>query len=536
MSLFTESIPSQYGNASPSVSLERGNYRMRAPIIRPPPLLLPEKRQGTGTPSRKAANHRVNRNLALLLMLLTLACMTCFGSAYYLFTTRWDSRAISFPCTSSNTTSQAIVFDTDIDYLDLSAKYLTYLPHSGFHNQRIAFENALLLSHLLRRTLLVPPIRLGNKPIHYVEYNTLSRYHELSSKEGLSHCAHIPVHITRPIECLQYFETSYIPWTWLVDLSAVSTRQPFFHRPNMSQAWLQARFGILSSDVYVLRDDMPYRYRFLDTLSDSSPVTDKYQEDVYITNLVAAQERLLQIGTLFGTSRLRLKNSDNIAYLEMIRRNMVFTNSDLIATADSISQSLHSYLGVHLRSGDGKFKKKIGTTVKAIWWEILYTTLGLSVAEICDVEDKLLGEAPSSCTTSKIDPDLNNNVATWSPYISSLLSYRGLCRSSRHHERKYHLLNVPIYVATDLKTPEMHPAMSIFRQTFPCMFFLDDFKKEMIPLENLISPYDGVNLLPFVLPFVDALVLGKALKVVGTEGSTFSKFVTEILWSNSTGN
>ncbi len=32
-------------------------------------------------------------------------------------------------------------------------KYLGFLPHSGFHNQRIALENALLLGFLLNRTV-----------------------------------------------------------------------------------------------------------------------------------------------------------------------------------------------------------------------------------------------------------------------------------------------------------------------------------------------------------------------------------------------
>lgn len=41
-------------------------------------------------------------------------------------------------------------------------KYLTYLPHSGFHNQRIEMENALLLSYILNRTLLLPKANLGN--------------------------------------------------------------------------------------------------------------------------------------------------------------------------------------------------------------------------------------------------------------------------------------------------------------------------------------------------------------------------------------
>lgn len=35
----------------------------------------------------------------------------------------------------------------------------TLRPHSGLHNQRISFVNALVLSALLNRTLIVPPVR-----------------------------------------------------------------------------------------------------------------------------------------------------------------------------------------------------------------------------------------------------------------------------------------------------------------------------------------------------------------------------------------
>lgn len=40
--------------------------------------------------------------------------------------------------------------------------YVVYTPHSGFHNQRIAFENALLISLALNRTLVLSPVILGH--------------------------------------------------------------------------------------------------------------------------------------------------------------------------------------------------------------------------------------------------------------------------------------------------------------------------------------------------------------------------------------
>ncbi|KAF8906465.1 hypothetical protein CPB84DRAFT_1835004 [Gymnopilus junonius] len=493
--------------SSPSVSLERGNYRMRAPRPRPPPFVLPDK----GPP---IVQHRVNRNLALLLLALALACMSCFASAYYLFATRWDFHPASLPYPLANPTSKANVSDTARQ----PEKYLAYLPHSGFHNQRIAFENALVLSRILRRTLLVPPIRLGNRPIRYVEFHTLSRHHELSGKEGLSHCPRVPVYLSRPPECLQYFESSYAPWDWLVDLSPVIAKQSLFLRPNMSLAWVRAKFNLELSDMYTLADDSPYSFRFLDTPEDGTSSNAKYLKNINIADLAAVNQSFLQLGTLFGTSRLRLRNPDNMVIHQSIRRSMILINSDLTRAADRIALSFkHTYLGLHLRLGDGPFQQKVQNTTKTTWWKVL---------KICELERNLL-IYPTTPTCS----DPVSQVPLEVPVLPNL--FNGKCRFQRHTGERYQSLNIPLYIATDLKGVEVNPFLSIFPKTFPCVFFLQDFLPEIAPLERIKSPYDDVNLMPFLLPFVDSLVAGKAMGFVGTEGSTFSKFVNEILWASS---
>jgi len=54
-------------------------------------------------------------------------------------------------------------------------KFLSYLPHSGFHNQLIALENTLVPARLLNRTLLVPPVRFGPRAIPYRNFTVLQR-------------------------------------------------------------------------------------------------------------------------------------------------------------------------------------------------------------------------------------------------------------------------------------------------------------------------------------------------------------------------
>lgn len=527
---------SRYGSdsvaASPGVSLERGNYRMRAPNTRPLPALF--QGQVITAPRAIPRQKRQDRHLVFLLILLALCCLTCFSIAYYLFSTRWAIRAENSSSFSANLNAQAAVSEETACTFNTSGKYLAYLPHSGFHNQRIAFENALLLAHVLRRTLLVPPIRLGNKPIRYVEYDTLSQYIELSNKEGLKHCPQVPPYISRPPECLHYFESAYVPWTWLVDLSTLAARQTICHLPSMSRSWIGVTFDISPSEIYTLRDKSPYQFRFVDNDQDSSN-RGKYLEDIYISQLGTIKEKLVQIGTLFGTSRLHLENRDNQAYRNVIRQSMAFANTELSNVATSIARVFEpSYISLHLRSGDGLFQSKIAHTVNATWWRTLRDVIGLTIAEICHLE-ATVGSGPSSTCTGDLF-DLGNGTASSPLYSPWTPSYPGFkCRGNKHTVEQYIPLNVPLYVATDLPTPETHPQLSVFRRTFPCIFFLGDFRPQLRPLQDLRSTYDAVNIYEFSLPFVDALVAGKALRMVGTDGSTFSKFVGDILWASDGG-
>lgn len=55
-----------------------------------------------------------------------------------------------------------IDLDSELDSAEPEhARYLSYLPHSGLHNQMICLQNALILGHMLNRTVIIPYIRLG---------------------------------------------------------------------------------------------------------------------------------------------------------------------------------------------------------------------------------------------------------------------------------------------------------------------------------------------------------------------------------------
>ena len=516
---------------SPSISLEKGTYRMRAPhasLKRPFPSKLFVQEQRPKYPRTP--------NMTIVVLLLTFSCMSCFGMAYYLFVSRWEARA---PIRQSYADQQAKVVAMESSErvkFDPDERFLAYLPHSGFHNQRIAFENALVLARYLNRTLLVPPIRLGYKPLRYVNFDALAQFLILSYKDGLRHCSQVVPHLPLPVECADYFDYTHLSWEWLVDLTEVKAHQRLIHRWNMTDVWISEHLMIRDSDVFLIKDHTPYQYRFLDTAADTSPPNHKYVESILLPDLALSKQRLIQLGTLFGSSRLRLKNITNIFIRGRIRQSMRYTNPTLVDVAQSISRSIGpAYLGVHLRLGDGRFQAHGEDNARLIWWRIVREVLGYTSAEAQNLEWILQASAAfdprSKLSVPRIPVDWNDTTSDLSYRQIWNRSPRGLrCRASLHTQSHLLRLNTPVFISTDIEVPTVHPLLRGFHRTFPCIFYLSDFPADITPLEHLKNADDGIMLSDFLLPFVDAMVVAHASTFVGTEQSTFSRFIQDVLW------
>lgn len=94
------------------------------------------------------------------------------------------------------------------------------------------------------------------------------------------------------------------------------------------------------------------------------------------------------------------------------------------------------------------------------------------------------------------------------------------CRSSLYSPSSpLSTLNTPLYIATDHKFPLKDPPLDLFRNTFPCLFFLGDFKLlgDVKGLLEEAKDEEGVKLGPFLEPFVEAEVLAKGKRVIGSE-------------------
>lgn len=385
------------------------------------------------------------------------------------------------------------------------------------------------MARLLNRTLLVPPARLGKGILIYYPFDHLYELNALSGKDGLAHCVDATVWKNLPIECTDYYDYTLLPWQWLTNVSAISAEQPLIQRWNMSDTWLRMHLGINTNDTFVLKDNSLYQHRFADADPLDMPGA-RFNDVVSLSLLSRVPQRHIQLGTVFGSSRLRLRRKHSIEIRQRVRESMVFTNEELLNLARSIRLKIGGdYVSVHIRLGDGAFERAAKQNIRLIWWKLLRSGLGLGENATLSLEALITKKSTNS--PPHIPEDISA-LRTPHPNLPPLTGDRPQlpCISATYKDADLAVLNTPLFISTDAQEPAKHPLLQLFYNTFPCTFVLSDFTQEVASLKRLKSGYDGLMLYEFLLPFLDAIVAGNAHHFVGTDGSTFSQFVQDILW------
>lgn len=215
---------------------------------------------------------------------------------------------------------------------------------------------------------------------------------------------------------------------------------------------------------------------------------------------------------------------------------MAFQNDHLDVISEEIRTTLGEiYLGVHARVGDGHFAVESAANVRKTWWRLVQNVMGL------DLEDIIALEADTQDTNEYYNwepPSISEDraaIRTTHPPLSPLpyppQSPQLTCHGPLHKQPGLLLLNTPLYISTDSSHPKTDPALRIFLGTFPCTFFLADFDGTLSrSLKDIKNELDGLSIWPFMRPVLDAMVAANAWAVVGTDGSTYSRFMEDVLW------
>lgn len=559
---------------SPSVTLERGIGRLGPPLRRrhemspsPSPPSRRRKRIQTQPTLLSHLRTRPTRTVVLFAVLAALVMLVTFAfllGRYW----RWDTRKTrsqphfsspslqlpSEPLFDTNPTVPAESLRKGIDTITYSPlpipynpshdeRYLAWLPHSGFHNQRVSLENALILARLLNRTLIIPPVRVG-KAIRYSEFGKLRRHIALSSKIGLEHCTRVASFTPR--ECIGNSEFTMLPWSFFIDLHALSHIVPVVERWDPSSAWLTHFLNVSRPETIYIKDSRPYQHQLYDDRTSGAPLKPRYSERLNIEDLHDQYKayRLLHFGSLFGSSRLQLKKPVSQQIRREVRERMVFANPVLLGIARHISAGVGSsgYYGLHLRLGDGQFQVAGEANVRLLWWSLMTGPLRFAAREAQEIEAKAMGwgsqewlappsplinvddtTAPASGDTVNIKTMLNKPSTAVLPHT---------CREPLNRLGNPNNITVdhPIFIATDAPSPRTNPSLLLFQRTLPCLCFLSDFEAFYLgAIRSLRNNDDGLPLERFLLPFVDSMVAAMGKVVIGTPHSTFSRFTADVL-------
>ncbi|CAG8603215.1 6352_t:CDS:1, partial [Scutellospora calospora] len=378
-------------------------------------------------------------------------------------------------------------------------KYLTYLPHSGFNNQRIQLENAIFLSWYLNRTLIIPPILLfkGITPIisqPYDDlYNILVRFMRPNDNfeenkftfcftKDKTNCNFVLCIQDDQNNCQTAFYTMY-NWEKLMDFTFLRQHINYIHRQDFNLNHLLDSLHIYNSiEVYNVTDDKStYQQRYYDDPTSTSKLG-KFHERVNLIDLYKRPEKLLHFGTLFSSDKIVRQLPESIKFWDKLIMNKLLPNNPtIINIVNNIIDKIggtNNYIGVHARLEEGYFLTNQKTTVQK-----LIQTIQTDFKQI-DIKND------SNC------------------------------------------LPTIIFLATDVK--RNNTSLQPLFQTFPCIYLLDDFNDLLEPLKFLKNPNDGMILYEFFIPLVDLLIVSRGNKFYGTGRSTFSSYAKRLnrIWKH----
>ncbi|RUP13806.1 hypothetical protein BC936DRAFT_139714 [Jimgerdemannia flammicorona] len=395
--------------------------------------------------------------------------------------------------------------------------FITYLPHSGFNNQRIELENAILLAHYLNRTLIVPPVFLGDG-IQWRPFDDLSEFFAVNRTRSLSQirrCSNAARRFGPPVpgtptadldpDCVDFASWTTLPWSFFFDFNKLSDTfgMRFVHRSDLHPRWFTRALAIQdpqsSPQIRYIKDTLRNDYRIYD-LPGFNPNLGKYSRKLFLDRLALVRAPVMHFGSLFGNGRVRVDVPAHKVFYGLLESSLILSNPTLHRAAMDIVNQLGGkgrFVALHVRLGDGYFSQHIDKTLKAV--------------------------------ITALDKAIPNPLNTRRPQSFHL-------RPTSVHDRLDYCrkAELPVlYMATDAPNPAFNQRLKplYVRHAF-CIFTYAEFPYAgWLDVDNspaLGGAADGVKLRPFLEPLVDGIVAGFGSQVIGTPGSTFSAFVERL--------
>ncbi|CEG64525.1 hypothetical protein RMATCC62417_01480 [Rhizopus microsporus] len=391
-------------------------------------------------------------------------------------------------------------------------KYITYYPHSGLHNQRLALINAIVLAKAMNRTLILPEINIGRA-------TSWAPYYRYEQKIAIC-----PTYYKTADDCADFRRYVPLPAEAIFDLSAARAQGVrIIYRTSMSTTYFQDEWSATDDDIYRIKDEMRLSYRLYDSKENNDSMRN-FTERVDVQDLAERQERFIVFGSLHYTHRLALSDPQLIWFRHHLQQEVSIGHPVVIKQALRVLSKLggpDNFVGVHLRQGDGFFKKAMAETVNAV-------RLALE-------QDTLSNMQTDQVTIPNTRPltDEEENM------VQELQQIRNpdalLVQCLKIHRKDNHPRLRLIYMATDTRQPRT--TLKGLHQEFPCLFTLSDFPdiiQDILSAQPMAigdkyidSVYEqvGTTINSLLIPMVDAEITSHGSAFIGTKKSTFSSYI-----------
>ncbi len=397
-----------------------------------------------------------------------------------------------------------------------NSKYLLYLPHSGMNNQRISLENAMILSKLLNRTLIIPPLFIG-KSMPKQKFTKLYKILTFAMKE---------IKNTRP-ESKTY---EIVTFDEIFDVKGMADAIQLMYKE--SDEFLETKM----KDIFYILNDNYCKY----IISDQTVLNSDFMNDQNCTNTILSLQSLIKVpqkyiffDSLFGSEKLMFMDKNYQELQQTVVNNFQLNNrNSLYRSSRAIANKLKQFIGIHYRANSKQFKGSASWFLFQITQELKKYNANYRKYKNSNINGFVYSKYVN---TSQILNSLYSNTSISWPTTtnkdipSNIDSINQLNRTdlidfcTAHSESlmmnnitdKYYMI---IYMATDVPNPLQNKELIKFRQTFPCTFFLGDF---FIETNNALYNNHKKDKL---LYFIDQYVTGMSTAFYGLGTSTFSQF------------
>ncbi|KAI7821545.1 hypothetical protein BC939DRAFT_478259 [Gamsiella multidivaricata] len=330
-------------------------------------------------------------------------------------------------------------------------------------------------------------------------------------------------------------------------------------------------------DVLFFDDSSLYDYRFTENpdAEESIRARLKYQEEFTVEWLAQRPERLIHLGSIFGTGRVSIDSLESKAWLLMIRDHLILGTDILQTTSQRIADKISGrvvtaadtdadvggthpdrqayggtvlsdsmmdagFVGIHIRMSDGHFSLTARETIENSRQELMWQVGITGEEEYMGGDDGgIKREERGRLSIEQCRSRALNHRRTLQRQLRKQRSQpqqHSISQTSPSTpRRRSNGQFTPIYLATDAHRPRANPIFDKLFETFECIFTLDDFSEDLELLHHFRNPEDGTLMAKFLIPMVDAMVVAKSAAFFGTPASTFSNYIQRQLRPAYTG-